>query len=136
MESTTSLDKPTTLDVNNGLVEEKPDSTAPTQVAIENDEEDEKDIDSLIEELQSVDGFADLKLLESNHTGGRHPVSDELLHTDSNTGLSTNEALLRRKKFGLNEMKEGKENLIFKFLWFFVGPVQFVMEVCVAHSFS
>ncbi|RAH67018.1 plasma-membrane proton-efflux P-type ATPase [Aspergillus aculeatinus CBS 121060] len=128
MESTTSLDKPTTLDVNNGLVEEKPDSTAPTQVAIENDEEDEKDIDSLIEELQSVDGFADLKLLESNHTGGRHPVSDELLHTDSNTGLSTNEALLRRKKFGLNEMKEGKENLIFKFLWFFVGPVQFVME--------
>jgi H+-transporting ATPase len=29
----------------------------------------------------------------------------------------------------MNQMKEEKENLILKFLGYFVGPIQFVMEV-------
>jgi hypothetical protein len=29
----------------------------------------------------------------------------------------------------MNQMKEEKENLILKFLGFFIGPIQFVMEV-------
>ena len=32
-------------------------------------------------------------------------------------------------RYGLNQMKEEKENLILKFLGYFVGPIQFVMEV-------
>jgi hypothetical protein len=43
--------------------------------------------------------------------------------------LSSQEVLSRRKKFGMNQMKEEKENLILKFLGFFIGPIQFVMEV-------
>ncbi len=30
-------------------------------------------------------------------------------------------------RYGLNQMKEEKENLILKFFGYFVGPIQFVM---------
>jgi H+-transporting ATPase len=49
--------------------------------------------------------------------------------TDTRTGLTNAEVISRRKKYGLNQMKEDKENLILKFLMYFVGPIQFVMEV-------
>lgn len=51
------------------------------------------------------------------------------VQTDTRVGLTSEEVLQRRKKYGLNQMKEEKENLILKFLGFFVGPIQFVMEV-------
>ncbi|PWY86874.1 plasma membrane ATPase [Aspergillus heteromorphus CBS 117.55] len=96
---------------------------------IQDDEgQEEKDIDTLIEELESLDGYAELNIQESNQTGRLRPVSDDLLQTDSHTGLSANEVTVRRRKFGSNEMKEAKENLFLKFVWFFIGPVQFVME--------
>lgn len=56
------------------------------------------------------------------------PVNEELLQTSTRTGLTDAEVTARRKKFGLNQMKEEKENLILKFLGYFVGPIQFVME--------
>ena len=67
---------------------------------------------------------------ESDHEpGGARSVPEEFLQTDTNMGLSDQEVERRRKKFGLNQMKEEKENLILKFLGYFVGPIQFVMEV-------
>ena len=42
--------------------------------------------------------------------------------------LTEQEVQQRKKKYGLNQMKEEKENLFFKFLGYFVGPIQFVME--------
>jgi hypothetical protein len=61
--------------------------------------------------------------------GGARVVPEEMLQTDTRVGLTSEEVLQRRRKFGLNQMKEEKENLLLKFLGFFVGPIQFVMEV-------
>ena len=110
--------------VNNG---EKlpPKAVGPPE---EEDEEDE-DIDALIEELESQDANIDPEEEETVQPGGARIVPDELLQTSTRTGLTGAEVLTRRKKYGLNQMKEEKENLVLKFLGFFVGPIQFVMEV-------
>ena len=94
------------------------------------DEDEEEDIDALIDDLESQDGHIDEEEEEeTTQPGGAKPVSEDLLQTDTRHGLSSAEVLARRKKFGLNQMKEDKENLILKFLGYFIGPIQFVMEV-------
>lgn len=93
------------------------------------DEEEDQDMDALIEELESQDGHIDEEEEETDEPGAARPVPEEMLNTDTRTGLSDQEVLARRKKYGLNQMKEEKENLILKFLSYFVGPIQFVMEV-------
>lgn len=93
------------------------------------EEEEEEDMDALIDELQSADGHAEDDEEEIEEPGGGRPVPEELLNTDTRMGLSETEVANRRKKFGLNQMKEEKENLVLKFLGYFVGPIQFVMEV-------
>ena len=97
--------------------------------AVEADEEDE-DMDALIDELESQDGggLAEEEE-EEGDAGASPPVNEDLLQTSTRTGLTEGEANQRRKKFGLNQMKEEKENLVLKFLGYFVGPIQFVMEV-------
>ncbi|KAF2002536.1 plasma-membrane proton-e [Amniculicola lignicola CBS 123094] len=92
------------------------------------EDEDEEDMDALIEELESQDAAADFEEEEETQAGAARPIAEELLQTDTRTGLSSSEVLVRRKKFGMNQMKEEKENLILKFLMYFVGPIQFVME--------
>merc|ERR1712000_512244 len=52
----------------------------------------------------------------------------DMLQTDSRVGLTEAEVVARRRKYGLNSMKEERESLILKFLGFFIGPIQFVME--------
>lgn len=95
----------------------------------EDDEEDE-DMDQLIADLESQDGHIDeIDEEDDDQPGGERPVPDELLQTDTRTGLTDAEVTTRRKKYGLNQMKEEKENLILKFFSYFVGPIQFVMEV-------
>lgn len=96
----------------------------------ESDEEDE-DMDALIDELESQDGQdqAEEEEEEAGAGGEAPPISEDLLQTSTRTGLTEAEVATRRKKFGLNQMKEEKENLILKFLGYFVGPIQFVMEV-------
>ena len=103
---------------------------APTKKEVAGDDEPDEDIDALIDELESLDGAQDDEEEEETEAGGARPVAEELLQTDTRVGLSDAEVTSRRKKFGLNQMREEKENLILKFLGYFIGPIQFVMEVC------
>ncbi|KEY69656.1 hypothetical protein S7711_03140 [Stachybotrys chartarum IBT 7711] len=100
-----------------------PKAAAP---AAEDDDEDE-DIDALIEDLESQDGH-EFEEEEEEAPGGGRQVPEDMLKTDSRVGLTESEVVARRRKYGLNQMKEEKENLILKFLSYFVGPIQFVME--------
>jgi H+-transporting ATPase len=104
------------------------DPAAKKETAADDDDEDE-DIDALIEELESQDAGEEEEEQEAQ-PGGARTVPEELLQTDTRTGLTAQDVTTRRKKYGMNQMKEEKENLILKFLGFFVGPIQFVMEVC------
>lgn len=104
------------------LDEKKPISAEP--------EDDEEDMDGLIADLeaQSQDGQIDVEEEEAE-SGGAKQIPEELLQTDTRVGLSEVEVTIRRKRFGLNQMKEEKVNHLLKFLGYFVGPIQFVMEV-------
>lgn len=93
----------------------------------DDDDDEEEDMDALIAELESQDANIDPEE-EETQPGGARPVPEELLQTSTVSGLSNEEVLSRRKKYGLNQMSEEKENLILKFLMYFVGPIQFVME--------
>ncbi|KAG9241285.1 plasma membrane ATPase [Calycina marina] len=93
------------------------------------DEEEDEDMDALIDDLESQDGHEDEE--EQNEDGtvnGERPLPEELMQTSLSTGLTEHEVRERRKKYGPNQMKEEKENMILKFLFYFVGPIQFVME--------
>jgi H+-transporting ATPase len=92
------------------------------------DDEDIEDIDALIEDLESQDGHEDDEEEEEGTPGGGRTVPEDLLQTDTRIGLTESEVLARRRKYGLNQMKEERENLFLKFLGFFIGPIQFVME--------
>ena len=92
-------------------------------------EEEEEDIDALIAELESEDGEIDEEE-EAQPGMSARPIPEELLNTDTRKGLTSAEVTERRRRYGLNQMAEEKENLIKKFLGYFVGPIQFVMEVC------
>ncbi|CAR23388.1 Plasma membrane ATPase [Lachancea thermotolerans] len=106
----------------------EPTKEKPVQ-PVESDEEDD-DIDALIDELQSnhnldeEDEEDDVKVA----AGEARPVPEELLQTDPSYGLTSDEVTKRRKRYGLNQMAEESESLIVKFLGFFIGPIQFVME--------
>lgn len=94
------------------------------------DDDDDEDIDQLIDDLESQDGHEEeVDDTEATPGSSARPVPEDLLQTDTRTGLTSAEVEQRRKKYGLNQMKEEKENLILKFLMYFVGPIQFVMEV-------
>lgn len=95
------------------------------------DEDEDENMDALIDDLESQDGQVEEEE-EKAEAGAARPVAEELLQTDTRFGLTEAEITTRRKKFGLNQMKEEKENLILKFLGYFVGPIQFVMEVGLA----
>jgi H+-transporting ATPase len=92
------------------------------------DEGEDEDVDALIEELESLDPDDELEA-EIETIGVARPVPEEMLQTDPRVGLIEPEVVARRKKYGLNQMKEERENLFMKFLGYFVGPIQFVMEV-------
>lgn len=101
---------------------------APPKDDYNEDDDEEEDLDALIEELESQDENIQEEE-EVVEPGGARTVPEEMLQTDTRTGLTTTEVGQRRKKYGPNQLKEEKENQIIKFLMFFVGPIQFVMEV-------
>lgn len=123
------------MNIESGNFDEKraqlpAEEVSPKKDAPAEGEEEDEDIDALIEDLESEDGhaFEEEEEETSPATGGR-VVPDDMLQTDSRLGLTEAEVVARRRKYGLNQMKEEKENLVLKFLGFFVGPIQFVMEV-------
>ncbi|KAG4304968.1 hypothetical protein PORY_001643 [Pneumocystis oryctolagi] len=93
---------------------------------LEEDEEDE-DINALIDELDSQDGDQEDNM-DDTCSQSQRMVPEELLATDTRIGLTSQEVINRRKKYGYNKMKEEKKNMFSKFLVYFVGPIQFVME--------
>lgn len=87
-------------------------------------------IDALIEELESHNGHMEEEQDADDESSSCHHVPLEELRTNTRTGLTDIEVATRRKRYGLNQMrKEEKQYLVVKFLMFFVGPIQFVMEV-------
>ena len=120
--------------IERGDFNEKAGTTTTTKQV--EDEEDDEDMDALIDGLESEDGHAEEEQAEeeAGPTTGRI-VPEDMLQTDTRTGLSSTEVAARRKKYGMNQMKEEKENMVLKFLWYFVGPIQFVMEVCLWRPF-
>jgi H+-transporting ATPase len=122
--------------IESGNFDEKHDAAPPANKPAEDEEEDE-DMDALIDELESQDGHAEDDENEEETTpGGGRVVPEDQLQTDTRIGLTEAEVHARRKKYGMNQMKEEKENLFLKFLGYFVGPIQFVMEVCHQNSLS
>ncbi|KAJ9644392.1 plasma membrane H+-ATPase [Knufia peltigerae] len=91
------------------------------------EDDEEEDLDALIEELESLDPDEALEA-EIETIGAARLVPEEMLQTDPRVGLIEPEVVARRKKYGLNQMREAKESLWLKFLGYFVGPIQFVME--------
>lgn len=104
----------------------------PPKAKPEEEEEEDEDMDALIEDLESQDGHDDVEEEEEGTPGGGRVIPEDMLQTDSRVGLTESEVTARRRKYGLNQMKEEKENLILKFFGYFIGPIQFVMEV--SHS--
>lgn len=94
----------------------------------DDDGDDIDDMDALIEDLESDAGGEEDEDEDAAPGSSARPVPEELLNTDTRVGLTSREVDARRKKYGLNQMKEEKENLVLKFLGYFVGPIQFVME--------
>ena len=118
--------EPGQFDEKNGGVQH----TSADAIKHEEEEEEDEDMDALIDELESQDGHAeDEEAEEENGPAQERPVPEDLLQTDTRIGLTDSEVQARRKKWGLNQMKEEKENLFLKFLGYFIGPIQFVMEV-------
>lgn len=92
-------------------------------------EESEESLDCLIKELEAEDGSEPDVDAITIRAGEVHPYPPSLLDTKANEGLDDAEVAARRKKYGWNRMKEQKRNHVIKFLSFFNGPVQWVMEV-------
>lgn len=90
-------------------------------------------LDGLIDDLASTedeDQLHDSKETKGNAGGdSRSHVPEEMLDTDLDVGLQDAEVLTRRGRFGANELKEERKNHFLAFMRFFVGPIQFVMEV-------
>lgn len=94
----------------------------------------DENLDALIEELESHNGHLEEEQDPADESSSCSHVPLEELQTNTHTGLTDTEVASRRKKYGLNQMrKEEKQLPIVKFLMFFVGPIQFVMEVSSEH---
>lgn len=113
---------------------EKGNLSAPANSSNDVDEDDDdSNIDALVMDLQSkkdinLDDEDDEDDYDSNGDHSFKEVPEEYLHTDPTVGLTESEVHKRKKRFGLNQMAEEKDNLVLKFCMFFIGPIQFVME--------
>jgi H+-transporting ATPase len=115
------------------VIDEKPLRFAGVKHKKIDDDDEDEDMDALIEELESLDPEQEIEE-EVHDRLGAGVVPEEFLQTDTRTGLSEPEVIARRKKWGLNELRQEKENLALKFLGYFVGPIQTVMEVSIMVS--
>lgn len=73
------------------------------------EEEEDADMDALIDELESHDGGPggdDFEEGQEDEAGNVRQVPEDMLQTSTVTGLTEDEVLARRRKYGLNAMKE------------------------------
>ena len=54
--------------------------------------------------------------------------------SSSEKGLGSEEAKARQQKYGMNDISEKKVNPLIKFLWYFYGPIPFMIEFAVVLS--
>lgn len=84
----------------------------------------------LIDELIAEEGNDDVPDSLVPVAAKENPYPAILMETDHRVGLTDDQVAERRNKYGRNSLTQDKENNLVKFLLFFVGPIQFVMEVC------
>ncbi|KAK3815630.1 MAG: H(+)-ATPase [Linnemannia elongata] len=65
----------------------------------------------------------------SQHDHKNDVELEELLLTNPQTGLTSQQAAQRLNTFGPNELTEVKRNPVLKFLGYFVGPIAFLIEL-------
>lgn len=94
-----------------------------------------EEFEKLLEEIESDDEDEDKSGKEDLGLEAPTSAPDHLLQTDVIHGLSEGEVKDRRSTYGFNQLKEHKRSHIKQFLMFFVGPIQFVMEVSLEPSF-
>ena len=73
----------------------EPSPVRPPPAAAADDEEEDEDMDQLIAELESADGAVEEEEEGSNADVSAKPVPEELLQTDTRTGLSDSEVVNR-----------------------------------------
>jgi H+-transporting ATPase len=92
-------------------------------------EETEESLSSLINDLVAEDGKeVDPDVLSLRPIEKRSPPAN-LMDTQPHQGLTDAQVADRRKDYGRNCMTQDKTNHWIKFLMFFMGPIQWVMEV-------
>ena len=91
-------------------------------------------LDDLLAALDAGDDEEQPVEEEISALGASKKIPDEYLHTDLTTGLYELEITQRRREYGWNQMREENRSHIKRFLMFFVGPIQFVMEVNLAEA--
>ncbi|RUS20315.1 hypothetical protein BC937DRAFT_95494 [Endogone sp. FLAS-F59071] len=112
---------------------EPPDSkdhgnaASPTHSKEEGDDDDDDGDDWSDSESEEDD--------DSNDNQSKKPqgvvaeVSEEMLATDPDQGLSESEAKNRQRKYGSNKLQEEKPHYFRKFLSYFWGPIMSLMEI-------
>lgn len=92
-------------------------------------EETEETLGSLVNELIAEDGkdVAPDTLTLCPVEDKRYPP--HITETNVQEGLTDDQVIERRKEYGRNSLTQDKRNPVLKFLGFFNGPIQWVMEV-------
>lgn len=100
----------------------------PTAPLNTNETSEDEPLDQLMHEIIEEEGGVLVKPEEEEVTGAEQvaveTVPQQFLKTDPSFGLSAAQVSERKKKFGPNQLTEERENLVLKFLMFFLGPIQ------------
>jgi H+-transporting ATPase len=85
------------FDEKKGPIEE---DVPATKTKVEDDDDEDEDIDALIEDLESQDGHVEDEEEEDTTPGGARNIPEDQLQTDTRLGLTEQEVLNRRRKYG------------------------------------
>ncbi|MBE3049047.1 hypothetical protein IMZ48_42420 [Candidatus Bathyarchaeota archaeon] len=81
----------------------------PPKIGGDEEEEEDADMDALIDELESHDGGGgedEEEEAQEDAQGNLRQVPEDMLQTSTVSGLTEEEVLARRRKYGMNAMKE------------------------------